>query len=173
MAGTPTTERTRLDVLEHVPLAPRCTLGVGGAARYFVAATDETMVLHAVDWARRRHLGFRVLGGGSNVVIPDDGIDGVVIKIDLRGVSARDHDGAVTLNVAAGEPWDDFVRLTVARGWAGLECLSGIPGLVGATPIQNVGAYGQDVSETVLAVRAFDLQAGAGVVLTAAECGFA
>src|SRR5919109_760499 len=172
MAGTPTTERTRLDVLEHVPLAPRCTLGVGGAARYFVAATDETMVLHAVDWARRRHLGFRVLGGGSNVVIPDDGIDGVVIKIDLRGVSARERDGAVTLNVAAGEPWDAFVASTVARGWAGLECLSGIPGLVGATPIQNVGAYGQDVSETVVGVRVLDTDAGRVVTWSNPECGF-
>ena len=173
MAGTPTTDRTRLEVLEQVPLAPRCTLGVGGAARYFVAATDETTVLDAVDWARRRHLGFRLLGGGSNVVIPDEGIEGIVIKIDLRGVSAREHEGAVTLNVAAGEPWDDFVRLTVARGWAGLECLSGIPGLVGATPIQNVGAYGQEVSETIVAVRALDTRARRVVTFSNRDCGFA
>ncbi|HEY3067083.1 MAG TPA: UDP-N-acetylmuramate dehydrogenase [Methylomirabilota bacterium] len=166
-------ERTRLEVLEHVPLAPLSTLGVGGAARYFVAATDETTVLEAVDWARRRRLAFRVLGGGSNVVVPDDGIDGLVIKIDLRGVSARERDGAIALNVAAGEPWDDFVRLTVARGWAGLECLSGIPGLVGATPIQNVGAYGQEVSETIVAVRALDTRARRVVTFSNLECGFA
>ncbi len=114
----------------------------------------------------------RVLGGGSNVVIADEGVDGLVLKIALRGVTAREVPGAVEVTAAAGEPWDDLVRHTVERGWAGLECLSGIPGLVGATPIQNVGAYGQEVSDTLAAVRALDRESGRVVTLAPAECGF-
>src|SRR5881397_3904801 len=106
--------------------------------------------------ARARRVPLRVLGGGSNLVVADEGVDGLVVRIALRGVTTREADGAVELTAAAGEPLDDLVRESVERGWAGLECLSGIPGLVGATPIQNVGAYGQEVSDTVTAVRALD-----------------
>jgi len=158
--------------VEHVPLAPHCTLGVGGPARYFVEARDHASVLVAVDWARRRGLPLRVLGGGSNLVVPDDGVDGLVVKVSLRGVSVRETAGGVEVTAAAGEPWDDLVRLAVARGWAGIECLSGIPGLVGATPIQNVGAYGQDVSQTVTGVRALDRGSGRVVTLGPAACRF-
>jgi UDP-N-acetylmuramate dehydrogenase len=158
---------------EHVPLAPLCTLGVGGPARYFVEAVDETAVRETRAWARGRGLAFRVLGGGSNLVVADDGVDGLVVKVALRGVTVREVGDAVELTVAAGEPWDEIVRLSVDRGWAGLECLSGIPGLVGATPIQNVGAYGQEVSETVVSVRALDTAEDRVVVLDAAACGFA
>ena len=141
---------------ERVPLAPRSTMGVGGPARFYVEARDEATVLAALDWAERRGLPARVLGGGSNLVVADAGVDGLVLQIALRGVAVREVGPAIELTAAAGEPWDDVVRLAVERGWAGLECLSGIPGLVGATPIQNVGAYGQDVGETVTAVRALD-----------------
>jgi UDP-N-acetylmuramate dehydrogenase len=141
---------------ENVRLAEHCTLGVGGPARYFVEAHDEAAVLEALDWARARRLPMRVLGGGSNLVVADEGVDGLVVKIAVRGVDAREAHGAVELTAAAGEPWDTLVQLSVSRGWAGFECLSGIPGLVGATPMQNVGAYGQDVSETVILVRALD-----------------
>lgn len=158
--------------VEHAPLAPHCTLRVGGAARFFLEARDEATVLEAAHWATSRALPVRVLGGGSNVVIADEGVDGLVLKIGLRGVAARDVPGAVEVTAAAGEPWDDFVRYTVERGWAGLECLSGIPGLVGATPIQNVGAYGQEVSDTLAAVRALDRESGRVVTLAPAECGF-
>ncbi len=158
---------------EHVPLAPLTTLGVGGPARFFVEARDDGTVQEALAWARERGLPVRVLGGGSNLVVADAGVDGLVVKIALRGVSARETDGAVDLTAAAGEPWDDLVRHAVERGWAGLECLSGIPGLVGATPIQNVGAYGQDVSESVIAVRALDTREGGVVTLSPRECGFA
>jgi UDP-N-acetylmuramate dehydrogenase len=157
---------------EHVALAPRCTLGVGGPARYFVEAIDEETVRAALAWARQRGLAFRVLGGGSNLVVADEGVDGLVVKVSLRGVTAREAGDTVELTVAAGEPWDDVVRLSVERGWAGLECLSGIPGLVGATPIQNVGAYGQEVSETAVAVRALDTTDDQVVVLDASDCGF-
>jgi UDP-N-acetylmuramate dehydrogenase len=129
-------------------------------------------VLEAADWATSRGLPVRVLGGGSNLVIADEGVDGLVLKIGLRGVTTRDIPGAVEVTAAAGEPWDDFVRHTVERGWAGLECLSGIPGLVGATPIQNVGAYGQEVSDTLAAVRALDRESGRVIMLAPAECGF-
>ena len=129
---------------------------MGGPARFFVEARDEAAVLEALDWARARRLAIRVLGGGSNLVIADEGVDGLVMKIALRGIDAREAHGVVELTAAAGEPWDELVRLSVARGWAGFECLSGIPGLVGATPMQNVGAYGQEVSETVTLVRALD-----------------
>lgn len=158
--------------VEHVPLALHCTLRVGGAARYFLEAREEAQVLEAADWAAGRGLAVRVLGGGSNLVIADEGVDGLVLKIGLRGVTAREVPGAVEVTAAAGEPWDDLVRHTVERGWAGLECLSGIPGLVGATPIQNVGAYGQEVSDTLASVRALDREGRRVVTLAPADCGF-
>jgi UDP-N-acetylmuramate dehydrogenase len=158
---------------EHVPLAPLCTLGVGGPARWFAEAADEATVRAALDWARARGAGLRALGAGSNLVVADAGVDALVVKIALRGVETREAGGAVELTAAAGEPWDDLVCLTAARGWAGLESLSGIPGLVGATPIQNVGAYGQDVSDTVTAVRALDTRDGRVVTLARFDCGFA
>ena len=158
---------------ENVALAERCTLGVGGPARFFVEAADETTVRDALGWAKRRGVRARILGGGSNLVVPDEGVDALVVKIALRGIDARESGGGGELTAAAGEPWDDLVRATVERGWAGLECLSGIPGLVGATPIQNVGAYGQEVSDTVTAVRALDTASGRTVTLANRSCGFA
>jgi UDP-N-acetylmuramate dehydrogenase len=148
-------------------------MGVGGPARFFVEAPDEDTVAEAVRWAARHGLPLRVLGGGSNLVVADAGVEGLVLRLASRGVQAREVDGAVELDAAAGEPWDDLVRLAVERGWAGLECLSGIPGLVGGTPIQNVGAYGQEVSETVVAVRALDRVSGQVVTLDRAACRFA
>jgi len=162
-----------MTVREHVPLAEHCTLGVGGPARFFVEAPDEATVLRALEWASARRLPLLALGGGSNLVIADGGVEACVVKLGLRGVTTRDVAGAVEVTAAAGEPWDQLVALAVARGWAGLECLSGIPGLVGATPIQNVGAYGQEVSETLVAVRALDTTAGRIVGFAADECGFA
>jgi UDP-N-acetylmuramate dehydrogenase len=162
-----------VEVVENVPLAPLCTLGVGGRARFFVEAAEEDTVLEAVAWAARRGIELRVLGGGSNLVIADEGVDGLVLRVAIRGVRERAAAGRVEVNAAAGEPWDDLVRRAVERGWAGIECLSGIPGLVGATPIQNVGAYGQEVSDTVVAVRVLDRVAGAVVTLEPADCRFA
>ena len=161
-----------LTPIEHIPLAPHCTLRIGGPARYLVEATDEAAVAEAVQWAAARKLPVRVLGGGSNLVIADEGVDGLVLKIGLRGVTVHEMAGAVEVTAAAGEPWDAFVRHTVERGWAGLECLSGIPGLVGATPIQNVGAYGQEVSDTLASVRALDRESGRVVTLAPSDCGF-
>lgn len=156
----------------NVPLASCCTLEVGGPAEYFVEAADEATVVAALVWARARGASFRVLGGGSNLVVADHGVDGLVVRLTMRGVAVREADGVAELTAAAGEPWDDLVRLTVERGWAGLECLSGIPGLVGATPIQNVGAYGQEVSETLVSLRALDTRSGRIVTLARRDCGF-
>ena len=147
-------------------------MGVGGSARFFVEASDEATIASAVAWAESRHVPVRILGGGSNVVVADAGVDGLVVKIDLRGVSSREVAGAIEVTAAAGELWDPFVERTVSHGWGGLECLSGIPGLIGATPIQNVGAYGQEVSQTVTAVRILDRRSGEIATLAAAECGF-
>src|SRR5213594_3531420 len=162
----------KMTVSENVPLADHCTLGVGGPARYFAEARDEAAVLAAAAWARARGLVFRVLGGGSNLLVADEGVDGLVVKIALSGTETREVDGAIELTAAAGEPWDELVRRSVERGWAGLECLSGIPGLVGATPMQNVGAYGQEVSDTVTSVRALDTTTGRTVTFGNRECGF-
>ncbi len=157
---------------EHVPLAPYCTMGVGGPARFFVDAEHEATVIAAWAWARSRGVVLRVLGGGSNLVVADGGVDALVVRVGLRGIETVDQGGDVMLSAGAGEPWDPLVAVTVERGWAGLECLSGIPGLVGATPIQNVGAYGQEIGETLVTVRALDARTGRMVTLTHAECRF-
>jgi UDP-N-acetylmuramate dehydrogenase len=157
---------------EHVPLADHCTMGVGGPARFFVEASAEADVLAACAWARARRARVHVLGGGSNLVVDDAGVDGLVVKIALRGVETRVADGIAEVTAAAGEPWDALVRASVERGWAGLEGLSGIPGLVGATPMQNVGAYGQEVSDTVSGVRALDTATGRMVTFANRECRF-
>ena len=156
-------------VEENKPLAPYTTFGIGGPARWFATATSEDEVVEAVDWARQRGEPLFVLGGGSNLLVSDAGFDGFVVHVALRGVSVAD--GGI-YQVAAGEVWDEFVERTVRAGDAGLECLAGIPGTVGGTPVQNVGAYGQEVATTIVAVRAFDLQAYEFVELSNAECGF-
>jgi UDP-N-acetylmuramate dehydrogenase len=147
-------------------------MGVGGPARYLVEAKDEANVLEAIAWAERRKVELRVLGGGSNVVIADRGVDGLVVQVKIEGRTAKRDGTAVEIEAGAGEAWDPLVAWTVSEGWAGLECLSGIPGLVGATPIQNVGAYGQDVSETIIGVRALDRRGGI-VELSNKSCRFA
>jgi len=157
----------------NVPLAPFTTLGIGGPAKLFIRAETVDEIREALSWTAAQNEPLFILGGGSNVLIADEGFDGVVLQIDLRGITVRDEDAeAVTVYVAAGEKWDDFVSFAVTRGWAGIECLSGIPGLTGATPIQNVGAYGQDVSETIIRVEVIERDTGRVVTLTNWECGF-
>jgi UDP-N-acetylmuramate dehydrogenase len=156
-----------------MPLRAFCTLGVGGPARHYVEAHDVETVRAGLEWAAERGLPVFLLGGGSNVVVGDDGFDGLVLHVRLRGIETTRTDGRVELRAGAGEEWDPLVRLAVEKGWAGLECLSGIPGRVGATPIQNVGAYGQDVSETIARVDALELATGHVASFSNAECGFA
>jgi len=168
-------------IQENVPLAPLTTLQVGGAARYFAELKREDEVREAVQFARTRSLPWLVLGGGSNLVVADAGWPGLVLRIGLGGIAsppAKDAGGdAVLFSVGAGVNWDDFVAQTVAQNCAGIECLSGIPGSVGATPVQNVGAYGQEVSDTIESVRALDLRnldlhEDHIVVLPRPACGF-
>lgn len=150
------------------------TLGVGGGARYFVTARSESEVAGAIGYARDATLDLFILGGGSNVLIADSGFDGFVLKIALRGIDeiVCDEDEIVCIKVGAGEEWDRFVDHCVKNEFAGVECLSGIPGLVGGTPVQNVGAYGQEVAETIREVRCFDRHENCFVTLSNAECGF-
>lgn len=156
-----------------VPLAPFTTLGIGGAARWFVRVAKAGEVATAHHWARDENVPLFVLGGGSNLVIADTGFDGLVVQIAIRGIDIGRRGTETVFRVGAGEPWDELVAAVVARGLAGLECLSGIPGSVGGTPVQNVGAYGQEVSGTIREVTAFDRMAGRQTRLGSSECGFA
>jgi UDP-N-acetylmuramate dehydrogenase len=161
-------------LLEHVPMAALTTLGVGGPARYFCEAHDERDIRDAVIFARERNLPLFIMGGGSNLVVSDGGFPGVVVKIALMGIKERsDGNARVRFSVAAGEDWDAFVAGTVQSRFAGLECLSGIPGTVGGTPIQNVGAYGQEVSQTIVEVQALHLDSLERVTFSNADCRFA
>jgi UDP-N-acetylmuramate dehydrogenase len=150
-------------------LSDLTTLRLGGPARHLAEAVDEDGIVAAVRAADAAGEPLLVLAGGSNLVVADAGFPGTVLRIASRGV----HTDGDRLEVAAGEPWDPFVARCVAEGRAGLECLSGIPGSVGATPIQNVGAYGQEVADTIVSVRAYDRDAEAVQELPAAACGFA
>jgi UDP-N-acetylmuramate dehydrogenase len=164
--------RAKAEPREHVPLAPYSTLGVGGAARWYVRADTAEDVTLAHRWSRDRGIALFVLGGGSNLVIADNGLDALVMHMGIRGLSFETDGRDTRVAAGAGEPWDRLVRAAVERGLAGVECLSGIPGTVGGTPIQNVGAYGQEVGETIEAVAAFDLVTAQMRMLTASECGF-
>ncbi len=161
-----------MDVRSGVRLAEWCTLNVGGPAQWFLQARTEDEVLAALAWADARRVPVLVLGGGSNVVIADEGFGGLVVQIAIAGVEVRESGSTVTFGVGAGEAWDPFVARTVGDNCAGLECLSGIPGLVGGTPVQNVGAYGQEVSEVITSVRVVDCRAREKRTMTAAECAF-
>lgn len=157
----------------RVPLSACTTLGLGGPARAFTEAAAADEIIAEVAAADRRREPVLVLGGGSNLVVADAGFPGTVVRIASRGTRRRAApDGTVELTVAAGEDWDGVVAACVAEGLAGLECLSGIPGLAGATPIQNVGAYGQEVASVITAVHAYDRQRAATAGLSGADCGF-
>jgi UDP-N-acetylmuramate dehydrogenase len=159
-------------VREQVPLAPLTTLALGGPAERLVRVEGERALVDVLRTAGARGWPVTVLGGGSNVVVADEGIAGLVVQMASRGVSLRRAGDAVIATVGAGEPWDALVARTVGEGLAGLECLSGIPGLVGAAPVQNVGAYGQEVSETVRRVRVVDRTTLQVRDLSPAECAF-
>jgi len=161
-----------MQVLEKVPLAPMTTLQVGGPARYFATAENARDVQDAVDWAKSRRLPLFVLGGGSNLVIADSGFSGLVLKIAIGGVERRSENGRQLFEAGAGVEWDAVVAKAVAAECAGLECMSGIPGTVGGTPVQNVGAYGQEVSQTITQLQALDLRDGQLRSLCNEACGF-
>jgi UDP-N-acetylmuramate dehydrogenase len=165
-----------MHIAENQPLAPFTTFGIGGPARWFVEATSEGEIAEAVEWARQKNAQLFVLGGGSNLLVSDHGWDGLVLYIALRGISTAEDPaarGGRLYRCAAGENWDEFVERAARERCAGIECMAGIPGTVGGTPVQNVGAYGQEVASTIAQVRAFDREQRAFVEFTAEECGFA
>jgi UDP-N-acetylmuramate dehydrogenase len=162
-------------LLENIPLAPLTTIQIGGPARYFVEASNIGEVKEASTFARSRDLPLFILGGGSNLVIADNGWPGLVLKIAIQGINQRsghDEDGKILFDAGAGESWDKFVSYTVMSRCAGVECLSGIPGSVGGTPVQNVGAYGQEVSEAIASVQVLDTKDGQVRELCPEACGF-
>ena len=165
----PASERV---VEEGEILARHTTIGLGGPARYMAVCHTTEELLYWLEWSKQRGIGVKVLGGGSNLIFPDAGFDGLVLRIGLLGVAYDDGPGTTVVTAAAGEPWDELVADCVMRGLAGIECLSGIPGLVGATPIQNVGAYGQEVAETISTVKAIDRHTLRPVEFRNAECRF-
>jgi UDP-N-acetylmuramate dehydrogenase len=155
-------------------LARHTTLRVGGPARRFVPATTTDAVIDAVSDCDRRGEPVLLLAGGSNLLVGDDGFDGTVVYIATRGVHLDSGSACagVSLRVAAGEPWDGVVVHAVEHGYVGIEALSGVPGSTGATPVQNVGAYGQEVAETIATVRTWDRQERRVRTLAAADCEF-
>ncbi|ARP70646.1 UDP-N-acetylenolpyruvoylglucosamine reductase [Streptomyces pluripotens] len=158
-----------MQVLHDAPLAPLTTFRLGGPAQRLVTASTDAEVIAAVREADHSGTPLLIIGGGSNLVIGDDGFDGTALRIATRGVGLS----GTTLELAAGEVWTDAVARAVEAGLAGVECLAGIPGSAGATPIQNVGAYGQEVSSTITEVIAYDRRSGETVTLTNGECAFA
>ncbi len=161
-----------IDILENVHLADLTTFGVGGPARYFARVSTETDIEAALAFARESGLGHIVLGGGSNVLISDEGFPGLVILNRITGFDFGEAGDRVTVRVGGGEDWQEFTDRCVARGWQGVECLAGIPGTVGACPIQNVGAYGQEVSQVISRVRCLEAATGKAVSFDKGECAF-
>ena len=161
------------EVPDSLRLSDHTTLRVGGAARRMVIARSEDEIVETVRGCDAAGEPLLVVSGGSNLVVGDDGFDGTVLRIATTGIKADISScGGALVRVAAGEVWDEVVAESVSQGWVGLETLSGIPGLAGATPIQNVGAYGADVSQTIASVRTFDRESAGFATFPLAECGF-
>jgi UDP-N-acetylmuramate dehydrogenase len=169
-----------LQIQENIPLAPYTTFRVGGPARFFCEVTSLEQLHEAVTFARERSLPIFVLGGGSNLLVTDRGFDGLVLRVRFEGGLIIDgyrddmpEKTSITYQVPAGMDWDVFVRRVAEAGITGIECLAGIPGFVGGAPIQNIGAYGQEVSTSIVLVNVFNLETLAHEMLPADRCGFA
>jgi len=160
-------------ILEHVSIASYSTFRMGGTVRYFTEITHEKDIPEVLAFAKDHQLAVIVLGGGSNTLFLNDNLDVLVIKIQIKGYTWDESTSSVVVTVGAGEVWDDFVKETVRRGLSGIEALSLIPGSVGGTPVQNVGAYGQEVKNSIISVRAFDMKLGEIVTFTNEMCLFA
>jgi UDP-N-acetylmuramate dehydrogenase len=162
-----------LNIQQNVLLAPYTTFRIGGPARFFANITSEAALLEAVDYARKNSLPIFVLGGGSNLLVSDSGFDGFVLHIaNARPFQAQPNGSYIDYTITAGCDWNAFVLYVSSKGISGVECLAGIPGSVGGTPVQNVGAYGQEVADTITSVRALDLETTTFVDLTRDQCGF-
>jgi len=154
--------------MENISIAPYTTIRLGGQARYFSRCTNVDHIRNNLRWADNLGIPVQLLGGGSNIIFPDDGYDGLILQIALQGATFTTQG----VTAASGETWDTIVANSIKRGLAGLECLSGIPGQVGATPIQNVGAYGQEVSDTILWIEALDRTSLEIISIPGSECNF-
>jgi len=162
----------RVDVQADVPLAPLTTMRVGGRAARFVEVSDDAQFVANVADADARGVPVLLIAGGSNLVIGDDGFDGLAVHVRTRGIEITPDGDDVLVRIAAGEPWDRLVAQLVADGYSGIETLSGIPGSVGATPVQNVGAYGNEVAEVIASVEVYDRTTREYETIAAGECGF-
>ena len=155
-------------IQENISLAQYTTFKIGGNAHFFCKVTTVDELKEAVIFAKEKSVPFFVLGGGSNILIADEGFNGLVIKMDIEGKKIQDQ----IITAGAGESWDDFVDYTVKQGFNGLENLSSIPGTVGAAPVQNIGAYGVEVGQFISSVNVFDTQTMKEVELSVRECHF-
>lgn len=161
-----------MTIKEGVLLAPYTTFCSGGFARFFCTVTSEEELLDALSFAKKKHIPFFILGGGSNILFSDSGFDGLVIRMAMCGVKYEEKGDIVYVTAQAGEIWDAFVLKSLEKGLWGLENLSYIPGTVGASPVQNIGAYGVEVKDTILCVRVLDSDSGEFMALSRAECDF-
>ncbi len=161
-----------IEILEDEPLADLTSFGVGGKARYFARIASEEDASSALSFAAEKGVETIVLGGGSNVLVSDEGFAGLVILNRITGYAVEESGGDVVVSAGGGEDWQDFADLCVAKGWQGVECLAGIPGTVGASPVQNIGAYGQDVSQVILEVRCLEMATGKVVIFDKKKCAF-
>lgn len=162
-----------MEIRQKVLLAPYTTFKIGGPARFFCVVKDQFDALQAYGFARDNHLKVFVLGGGSNILVSDEGFDGLVIKVENKGIEILyEDDTSVFLKIASGENWDEVVKFTVRNNWWGLENLSHIPGSAGAIAVQNVGAYGQEAGNLIKSVVVFDRETHQILELNNAQCGF-
>lgn len=159
-------------IQEREQLAPHTTLKVGGEAEYFAVVHSEAELVEAITWAKEKDVSVTVLGGGSNILVSETGVSGLVIKNCISGFDSVVNDDVVLVTAGAGEVFDEVVAKTVDAGWWGLENLSHIPGSVGATPVQNVGAYGVEIKDLVISVRVYDTETAEFKTLTADACQF-
>ena len=161
-----------MELQGQIPLAPLTTLGLGGKAEFFVDIANITQLKELHDYCGEHNLCLTVLGGGSNALIPDEGMAGVVFRYGDRGITIVSEDSQSTVvDVGAGLPWDTLVHWSVTQGLWGLECLSGIPGWVGAAPIQNIGAYGAELADVLQSIEVFDLSDSSVVRMSASQLG--
>lgn len=162
-----------MKITENQSLKELTTFKTGGEARYFCSVETEDELIEAIGFSKKNKIPFFILGGGSNILVSDKGFLGIVIKIEIKGIKYEENDSKVKAIVGAGENWDDFVADTVDKGYYGLENLSLIPGTVGASPVQNIGAYGSEVKDTIESVYVLDVKEDQYLTFNNKECEFA
>lgn len=160
------------NIKADIVLSDYTTIGLGGKAKYFLSCRTTDDICGALEFAKENKLTVQVLSGGSNIIFQDSGYDGLVLKIDLKGIEINEEENYVYIKVKSGENWDEFVRMTIDKSLSGAECMTGIPGSVGATPIQNVGAYGQEVKEIIHSVTAIDRNTLDTITYNNSDCRF-